>query len=289
MSTDLIASDPTDQFSMDSAAYEYALNSMVGWENDLANQQVDGFDGRIIDPSLNAFDPLTQPSPSHLDILHSLPSSASQTLTQSTVLFQEDFGNASAVNPSSTSNLSPPTHLFSPSKCQCLESLAVLAPRVSNAMQEEQLDGVYKVTEEVIKGCQDILDCTGCQISCTDLICMVAVFQKTDTCFEYIGKADLDSAIKLSLGGHELPINDPKLRAMLVMNLIQQATMVLDAISIRGQTMLRTLCIPSPQAQANIAYLETVITEIKDVLQKVAGSADKTGFPSMGLRGRPSK
>lgn len=105
----------------------------------------------------------------------------------------------------------------------------------------------------------------------------MAVIQQTDTCFEYIAKADLDSAITVNFGGHDIPINDPKLRAMLVNNLIQQATMVLDAISAKGQSMLRSLCPPTALAQGNIGYLETVIRDFRSLLRRVADMADKTG------------
>lgn len=144
-------------------------------------------------------------------------------------------------------------------------------------MQEKQLDQVVKVTQMVMDSCQDIVDCTGCQIGCTDLICVMAVIQQTDTCFEYIAKADLDNAITVNFGGHDISINDPKLRAMLVINLIQQATMVLDAISAKGQSMLWALCPLTALAQANIGYLGTVIRDFRSVLRRITDTADKTG------------
>lgn len=150
-------------------------------------------------------------------------------------------------------------------------------------MHEKQLDEVFNVTRKVMGGCQDIVDCTSCQITCTDLICIMAVFQQTDTCFEYIANADLDSMIKVKFGGYEVPINDPKLRAMLVMNLIQQATMVLDAISTKGQTMLQALNPPSALAQANIGYLDKVTNDFRNVLRRVADSANDSGSSSMDL------
>lgn len=181
------------------------------------------------------------------------------------------------MSPSSTSTVSLPSQLFSSPKCRCRERLAVRIPQVNSAIQEKQLDQVVKVTQKVMDSCQDIVNCTGCQIGCTDLIGIMAVIQQTDTCFEYIAKADLDSAITVNFGGHDIPINDPKLRAMLVINLIQQATMVLDAISAKGQSMLRALCPPTALAQGNIGYLETVIRDFRSVLRRVADMADKTG------------
>jgi hypothetical protein len=169
------------------------------------------------------------------------------------------------------------SQLFSSLNCRCQEKLAVLTPQVKSAMQERQLDQVVKVTQKVVDRCQDIVNCTDCQISCTDLICIMAVLQQTDTCFEYIATADLDSIITVNFGGHDIPINNPKLRAMLVTNIIQQTTVVLDAISNKGQSMLRALCPSTALAQANIGYLETVIRDFKNVLRTVADSVDETG------------
>jgi hypothetical protein len=118
--------------------------------------------------------------------------------------------------------------------------------------------------------CQDIVSCTACQLTCTDLICIMAVFQQTDSCFDYISKAELDGSVKLAFGGHEIAVDDPNLRAMLVMNLVQQATMVLDAISAKGKAMLKALGSPSLLARANIGYLETVIGEFRKLLRSVA-------------------
>ncbi|PVI05409.1 hypothetical protein DM02DRAFT_610715 [Periconia macrospinosa] len=173
-----------------------------------------------------------------------------------------------------------PAQLFASSRCQCRENLAALAPTVANAMNDRRLDGVFKSTGDVLRGCRDVVECTACRISCTDLICTMSVFQHTDTCFKYIANADLDDAITMSFGGCEVPVNDPKLRAMLVMNLIQEATTVLDAISAKGQTLLRNLCSPGPLAQANIGYLDTVIHDFRTVLGLVADEVDKSGTRS---------
>jgi len=181
------------------------------------------------------------------------------------------------VTQSSTNAVSPPSQLLSSPKCPCQERLAVLIPKVHSAMQEKQLDHVVKVTQKVMDSCEDIVDCTGCQIGCTDLICIMAVMQQTDTCFNYIANADLDSAITVNFGGHDIPINNPKLRTMLIMNLIQQAAMVLDAISAKGQSMLGALCPRTDLAEANIGYLETVIRDFRSVLRGVADTAGKTG------------
>ena len=162
-------------------------------------------------------------------------------------------------------------------------------PRLKAAVQEKHLDEVLKVTSDVLNRCQDIVDCTGCRITCTDLICMMAVFQQTDMCFEYISKAELDSSIKLNFGGHEISIHDPNLRAMLVMDLVQQATMVLDAISTKGQSMLKALGSPSLLARANIGYLETVIGDFRKLLRTVADLANANEGGYLSSRGSSTR
>ncbi|ORX95830.1 hypothetical protein BCR34DRAFT_607833 [Clohesyomyces aquaticus] len=162
------------------------------------------------------------------------------------------------------------------SRCQCQAQLASLGPQIDTAMKEMVLDQIFKVTQKVVDGCHDTVNCTACGLGCTDLISMMAVLQQTEPCFRYISKADQTSAITTTLGGHAISISDPKLRAMLVMNLIQQAEMDLDAISARGQRMLQALCPSTALAQANIRYLETAIQEFRDALQSIAMVVDRT-------------
>jgi hypothetical protein len=280
------------QFSMEGVRFGDTLENMGEWPNDTAHQQLDDFDWGDIDPNLNAnlYDrsrdsvsgglvsliPATlsqmaglgaQSAQLGLDLFQPLPDSATQTLTQTT---PPDFITPNTLTPSPNRGLSPCSTLFSSSTCQCRDNLAILLPKVQNAIQEKQLDKVHRITRQVMQSCQNIIDCTGCQIGCNDLICIIAILQKTDVCFEYLAKADLHSAIRMSFGGTEVPINDPKLRAMLVMNLIQQATMVLDSLSIKGQDMLRALGTPHTLAQINIEYLETAIEDFRVVLRKAA-------------------
>ncbi|KAF1817238.1 hypothetical protein P152DRAFT_12438 [Eremomyces bilateralis CBS 781.70] len=279
--------DATHRFSMDGAAYDHTMDNM-GWPNETTHQRLDDFDWENIDPLDVGFYDRSHDSLSS-GLMGLTPTSKEQTFdhqtpqlnldifqpaTQTAPPFPANF--TSTLAPSPISRLSSSSTLFSSSKCRCREDLAVLLPEVSDAMQgkQPQLDKIYKMTQKVIQGCQDIVDCTGCQIGCTDLICMVAIFQRTDACFEYIANADQDSSIPMSFGGLDVPINDPKLRAMLVMNLIQQATMVLDAVSIKGQDMLRALGAPSALAQTNIDYLETVIRDFREVLRKAAEFAN---------------
>jgi hypothetical protein len=199
------------------------------------------------------------------------------TNLNATPLFETDFSSVTTMVP--TNGLSQPNPLFSLPPCQCRESLVTLVPRVNTAMQGQHLDDVFKRMQSVVEGFQGIVHCTECNITCVDLICIMAVFQQTGAGFEYIAKADLSSAISMTFGGCEVPINDPKLRAMLVLSLIHQATAVLDALRAKGQQMLRSLCTPSAMAQANIGHLDTVIADFRNVLRRIADTADKAASP----------
>ena len=308
---DLSGIDSTNGLSTDDAVYGHVPDNMAEWATEIVHQQLDDLDWGFNDPSLNVGfyerDPysgwwrLTSVSkerasdsqttiPSGLGMANFQPllDSAPRAPTAATPLLQANPKGADIMIQPSTSSLLGSNQLFSSPRCWCRDNLAVLLPSVNSAMQEKQLDEVFRVTGKIVQSFQDIVECMGCKITCTDLICIMAVFQKTDTCFEYIVKADLDSAIKMSFGGHEVPINDPKLRAMLVLSLVYQATSVLDAISTKGQNMIQTMCSPSPLAKANIGYLETVIKDFRNVLRRVADSADETGTPSTHLPVAPN-
>jgi hypothetical protein len=163
-------------------------------------------------------------------------------------------------------------------RCQCRERLAGLIPQVNRAMQGKQFNQVFQGTQQVVDGFQGTVDCRDCNITCTELICIMSMFQQTDSYFDYIARADTWSAMDMSFGGSQVPINDPKLRAMLVISLIHQATLVLDAIRSKGQHMIQALCPPSALARTNIAYLDSAISDFRTTLGVIADTANKTGL-----------
>jgi hypothetical protein len=208
-----------------------------------------------------------------------------QNRTTATPLFQPIFSSAITIGP--TDGLSQPNQLFSLPECRCRESVLTLVPKVNTAMQEKQFGDVFKGMQRVVEGFQDMVQCIECNIGCVDLICIMAVFKQTGAGFEYIARADLCSAINMTFGGREVPIDDPKLRAMLITSLIYQANTVLDAISAKGQHMLRTLCTPSLIPKTNIDHLETVIEDFRNVLRRVAETADKAALTSKQASSTP--
>lgn len=261
--------------SMDTTTYDQAFETMADWTPDGGHQALDDFAWPPLDTNLNV-----RYSSNATDMINrtSIFAPKDQSLITTTPQIQTNFG--SNITMASTNGLSQADQLFSLPKCQCRESLVTLVPRVETAMQEKQLDEVFKGMQRVVDGFQDIVQCTECNITCVDLICIMAVFQQSGAGFEYIAKSDMGSAINMAFGGCEVPINDPKLRAMLVSSLIYQATTVLDAIRAKGQHMLQMLCPPSAMAQANIGHLDTVIGEFRNVLRRMADAADKAATPS---------
>lgn len=144
-------------------------------------------------------------------------------------------------------------------------------PKITSAMKHKRLDEVFRVTAELIKCCQEVLECKTTQVSCTDLLLLMTALQDIHPCFDCIAKSDLDSAVKVSFGGYEVSLNDANLRAMLVMDLVQRANTVLTSISSKGQSMINELPEPSCLARANIAYLEATISHLKTILRCTAG------------------
>ena len=147
-------------------------------------------------------------------------------------------------------------------------------------MQEEpepRLDRMFQVIEDVIRGCQDMIDCVSCQVSCTDLICILAVFQQTSTCFEYIARVDpVAGAFQVSVGKYKASIpNDVNVRRMLVMDLVKSANTILDS----SNSLVRKMFPSQPAllcrlSRSNLDYLQQVIKSFKAFLQSIVESLD---------------
>lgn len=82
------------------------------------------------------------------------------------------------ITSTTAANLSWQDQLTSQS-CQCRSKMSGRAQLILNArpaLGERRLDGVFKVTSDVIWRCQGIVSCQSCSADCTDLICIMAVF-----------------------------------------------------------------------------------------------------------------
>jgi hypothetical protein len=202
---------------------------------------------------------------------------------QPTLLPGQD--STSTVNPASMSV--PGASRSSPSlqeTCQCRANLMAQVPEVKDAMQRKprpQLDRIFKVTGNVLYACRDLVGCPTCQINYADLVCVMAVLQQTEACFEHIAKEGLStSAIRVSVGEYEVPIgNEIKLGHILVMDLVAQANCLLKLLRKRSQALVQTQpAAHSRLAQLNMEYLQEVVKSFGQTLHTVADSFDEAGY-----------
>lgn len=166
--------------------------------------------------------------------------------------------------------------------CQCRAELSQLIPSARAALRERRLDEVFRVTSDVIQQCEGIVGCGACSVNCTELICIMAVFQEVDGCFEYVATGELDGPIKVSIGSYEVEIgmnyqDAQEWRIMLVVQVVRRAERLLDSISATGQDMLRQLDPGCRLGRVNIDYLETVIANSRENLQHIVRRLEKTG------------
>ncbi|KAL3436116.1 hypothetical protein BDV09DRAFT_165916, partial [Aspergillus tetrazonus] len=279
--TSISGSNPSDNMSMEWAldtanpptlneAPGHEFGATVDWSKEMSDQLVDwstlDFDQNTIDLNslgtggMDVFTPTAQP----------------------TLLTGQD--STSTVNPASmsvpgASRSSPPLQ----GTCQCRANLMAQVPEVKDAMQRKprpQLDRIFKVTGNVLYACRDLVGCPTCQINYADLVCVMAVLQQTEACFEHIAKEGLStSAIRVSVGDYEVPIgNEIKLGHILVMDLVAQANCLLKLLRKRSQTLVQTQpAAHSRLAQLNMEYLQEVVKSFGQTLHTIADSFDQAG------------
>ncbi|KAH8726012.1 hypothetical protein GQ44DRAFT_726384 [Phaeosphaeriaceae sp. PMI808] len=273
----LDTTDATNHSSSENTVYgnNATVDNMLNW---VPEQTLNDFEWAGMDSNHNHFESLyTFLSPSELE-LQLLPNQSHQGIATPNSPFPPDYEDATLGNSNNIFTQSSP--LLSFSECQCREGLTALLPRVNRAIHERHLNDVFRGTQNIVDAFQNAVDCSDCGITYVDLISVVGAFKQTNACFEYLAKADKASVINMSFGGSEVPTNDPKLRAMLIISLIHRATAVLDAIRFKGQHMIRLLCSRSPLAQANISYLESVINDFRFFLNSMADLAEKATLQS---------
>jgi hypothetical protein len=110
-------------------------------------------------------------------------------------------------------------------------------PKLESAIQERQLDTMFKVTEDVIRSCQESTNC-GCHVNPVDLVCIMAVFEQTAACFDYIAKSGFGGTVKVGIGAYCISLtDDASLKRMLVLDLIKQANVLLDSVCALAEDM----------------------------------------------------
>jgi hypothetical protein len=95
-----------------------------------------------------------------------------------------------------------------------------------------------------------------------------------------IVKSGLDGNVKVSIGDYEVQLNDdPTFKSMLVLNLLNQANSMLDALSTRGHDIFlsenptkRKVMNLSPAClnQLNLGYVQEVITKFRKLFRLMA-------------------
>jgi hypothetical protein len=222
---------------------------------------------------------MTTESPSYVDSITTQPITLPSHHHSESLGSFSDFDATSLLSLNDHHNYKPT--LYAPS-CQCQANLMLRVPDVKNVMDEKpepRLDKVFKVTGDMIQSCQDIINCASCEISHADLVCIMAVFQHTDKCFDYIAKCDLANAfIKVSVGEYQVSLmNDLKLRRMLVMDLVQKARELLSSLSALGQKLLLSQPSAGRLNKINLEYLREVVQNSETYLRKITNSCDKEG------------
>jgi hypothetical protein len=163
--------------------------------------------------------------------------------------------------------------------CPCREGLAILIPNAYAALAERRTDQVFKVTGDVIRTCRAITKCALCEMRCADLICITAVFQEADKCFDYFAQVRQedgnDAPVTVHVGAYDVPVGDSRTwKDLLVKDLVRQARALLDELSAKGQSLLGGvdpgMC---RLAEINIRYLEMVIANSRENLDRLVGEA----------------
>ncbi|KAH8177876.1 fungal zn(2)-Cys(6) binuclear cluster domain-containing protein [Sarocladium implicatum] len=214
--------------------------------------------------------PMPDYSTDNFSSLHT--SSDSEGSVHATVSSTGSTGSSSTATNSS---------VFVSAKCGCRDKLAKSRESLSDAMLNNKTNDIFHVTSDFMHSCQGIIDCSLCTIGCTDLVCLITLFQQAGVCFQHIAAGDpKQQLIKLQFGDIFVAVSDPRMRLMAVMNLVQQAINVVNAIGNRGKNMLDALSNPSQLALTNIDYLNTTISDIKGVLDQVVAVSKQTeGVP----------
>ncbi|ETS84284.1 hypothetical protein PFICI_02309 [Pestalotiopsis fici W106-1] len=278
---DFRTADPAAFFGGgDSGVFQQMLDSSGDWStmNDICPPDSDldqHMDWAAADPSLKW-------SPGDRDLIggllntsltppSTLPNTANHTPTSEEQQSLSRLGLYPFVTSTNASELTGQNLLVSQS-CQCRSGLSMIIPSARAALQERRLDVVCEVTGDLVRSCQDIVDCRKCDINCTDLICIMSIFQEADVCFDYIANADIDGPITVSLGSYQTVVDEldaKHWRRMLVMQLVRRGNDLLNSISAKSQDMLRHLNPGCRLGRTNVDYLEAVIRNSKDNFQRI--------------------
>ncbi|KAK8072898.1 hypothetical protein PG996_006246, partial [Apiospora saccharicola] len=278
---------------------DLAAKASADWAGAPGSHGINHFDwGGILDPTGQTFGSLAQFFPLDLNNLPPMidtstshnQQSNSQDSNYNSLYSSKKDNNSGSSQDASPASVSPPS--MGPQQTISQDdqqqapraNLMLCVPKITSALQEKRLDEIFKVTGEVTKHCQDIVDCSTYEVRCSDLLLIMSVLQETRPCFDRIAKSNLStngspspspSVVKLSFGGYEVASSSASFRALLVMDLVRRAGALVTAISTKGQSMIDELPEPCALARANIAYLEATISHFRSMLSCVTRYMDE--------------
>jgi hypothetical protein len=300
---DLAVDLPTDQFDLEYQSY----NPFIGWAHGTGqpgvnfldqsssrpNQAANSFDSTdeasvrpVIEPLHKPVQVVDFPPMSNLldaEFFRSLEGVMSQDVPQQPSRLQHTLynGHEFAVYDGTPASLAVSVRPSASSSgdCQCRGNLLPLVGNVKRAIHQGRLDNVSKVTGHTLKSCQEVIDSPCCNITCADLIFVMALIQQTEEGMRYVMKGDMtDGSVRIAIGEYEVTnISQSKLRHMLVVDLMRQASTLLDSISSVTQNILLSLHPECSLGQLNIDYLKSGVKDFRGVLRSVG---DLLGEPS---------
>ncbi|KAM0809742.1 hypothetical protein AB5N19_10089 [Seiridium cardinale] len=175
--------------------------------------------------------------------------------------------------------------------CQCRAKLMHQVPNLNSIVQERlkpRLDRMFKVTNDVIMSCHSAANCANCRIGPVDLVYILTMFQQTAFCFDYIAKSGKDENINIGIGDYQIQMNgDPKLKNALVLNLVGQASDLLNTLdahkrrlSLADSPLSRKVISRSPAClnQLNLGYAHEVILKFRKLFRLMTSVFEEKGL-----------
>ncbi|CAJ2505929.1 Uu.00g000590.m01.CDS01 [Anthostomella pinea] len=264
-----------------SEAHENVQGGALEWPDESFEHALEQFDWvfpeSIVDPSG------ISSSSSHIpDDLGAAPSIAAAAPTSNAADSKANPQNPA--HPPSTIPSSPEA-APQPPPCPCRTNLTAQIPFLETITQTSpspRLDAALRTTARVIAAAQAAVDCARCQplLGPVDLVCVVAVFQQTAACFNYVVKAGLDgvaTTVRIGIGNgagtgagdyYEVALDDdPALcKRVLVLDLVRKASLFLEALEALarrppvGRKMNRS---PACLNQLNRGYVQEVVLNFR--------------------------
>lgn len=168
--------------------------------------------------------------------------------------------------------------------CRCRLDLISHIHSLDSGMQktpQPRIDNMFKVTGKTIKGCSAALECLNCHIGPVDLVLILNIFQQTAYYFQQITQSSLNSDwFTAGIGDYQVLLNEDgsAIKSMLVLNLVAQASSLLDAISAHAQGLCLSSSSPdtgsmsrSPACsnQLNLEYVKQVMSRFKKLFRLI--------------------